>query len=61
MIDLTVQGHFPQDLADKIARKADKLAREYENGVVAEMVRQAKGKLGRGDGPEQIALDMDLD
>jgi len=61
MIDLKVKGHFPQELADKIARKADRLAREHEEVLAAEMVRQAKGKLGRGDGPDQIALDMRLD
>lgn len=61
MIELTVKGQFPQGLADKIARKADRLAREHEEQLVAEMVRQAKGKLGRGDGPDQIAMDMGLD
>lgn len=61
MIDLKVQGHFPQELADKIARSADAKAREYETQLVAEMVRVAKGKLGRGSGTEQIAAEMQLE
>lgn len=61
MKELKIPGAFPQELADAIARKADAMARQYEDQAIQEMVRAAKAELGKGAGPAQIMLDMKLE
>ena len=51
---------FPTELAEKIARKAEIMGKRLEEQAINEMVRAAKGALGRGESPEQISRDLGL-
>ncbi|MNE95318.1 hypothetical protein D3C80_1933870 [compost metagenome] len=51
---------FPRSLAEAIARKADTMARRFEDQAIEQMVRDAKGALRRGTEPAEIARQMGL-
>lgn len=51
---------FPRDLAAMIARKADALARRFEDQAIKAMVRDAQRALDRGESQGQIAREMSL-
>lgn len=51
---------FPRDLAEKIARKADTMARRFEEQAIEQLVRDAQRALRRGQSPEEIAKQLGL-
>ncbi len=51
---------FPTDLAVKIARKAEIMAKRLEDQAIAEMVRSAKAALGRGESTAEIEVQLGL-
>ncbi|WP_040261908.1 hypothetical protein [Pseudomonas massiliensis] len=51
---------FPRELAERIAAKADAMARKFEERAIEEMVSEAKRALGRGEGEAQIIKEMGL-
>jgi len=56
----TTPAPFPRDLAEKIARKADVMARRFEEQAIAQLVRDARRALSRGEKPEEIARQLGL-
>lgn len=57
---LNIRGAFPVELAEKIARKAEIMGKRLEEQAIAEMVRTAKGALGRGELPADIEAQLGL-
>ncbi len=51
---------FPPDLAAKIARKADVMAKRFEDQVLRELTSSARSALNRGLEPEEIARQLQL-
>ncbi|MEB0308346.1 hypothetical protein QN382_03480 [Pseudomonas sp. 10B1] len=51
---------FPRDLAAMIARKADALARRFEDQAVKAMVRDAQRALDRGESQAHIVRELAL-
>lgn len=56
----TYRPAFPSDLAEKIALKAATVGKRAEEQAAAEMVRLAKGALGRGASPGEIEIQLEL-
>lgn len=56
----TKPAPFPRELAVKIARKADAMARRFEEQAVEQLVRDAQRALRRGQSPEDIAKQLGL-
>ncbi|MDY7558975.1 hypothetical protein QN366_08790 [Pseudomonas sp. CCC3.2] len=51
---------FPRDLAAMIARKADALARRFEDQAIKAMVRDAQRALDRGESQANIVRELAL-
>jgi hypothetical protein len=51
---------FPRDLAVAIARKAEAMARHFEEQAAAQLVKDAQRALRRGQSPESIAQELGL-
>lgn len=51
---------FPRALAVGIARKAEAMARRFEEQAAAQLVRDAQRALRRGKSPESIAQELGL-
>lgn len=51
---------FPRALAAGIARKAEALARRFEEQATAQLVRDAQRALRRGQSPEEVAEQLGL-
>jgi hypothetical protein len=51
---------FPRDLAAAIARKAEAMARRFEERAAEQLVRDAQRALRRGMTPERIAQELGL-
>lgn len=56
----TKPAPFPRDLAEKIARKADAMARRFEEQAIEQLVRDTRRALSRGEKPEEIARQLGL-
>jgi len=54
------QQPFPRDLAAKIARKADVMAKRFEQQALEQMTKAARSALYRGMEPDQIARELQL-
>jgi len=51
---------FPRALATKIARKADVMAKRFEDQIVRELTITARSALNRGVDAEQIERELGL-
>ncbi len=51
---------FPRDLAAAIARKAEVMAKRFEEQAAAQLVKDAQRALRRGQSPEEIAAQLGL-
>lgn len=51
---------FPRELAAAIARKAETMARRFEEQALDELTRAATRALRRGVAPDEIARQMEL-
>ncbi len=51
---------FPRALAASIARKAEAMARRFEEQATEQLVRDAQRALRRGMTPERIARELGL-
>lgn len=51
---------FPRDLAAQIARKADVMAKRFEDQVVRELTITARSALARGLEPAEVARQLGL-
>ena len=51
---------FPRELANAIARKAEAMARHFEEQAAAQLVKDAQRALRRGQSPESIAQELGL-
>ena len=51
---------FPRTLAAAIARKAEAMARSFEEQAAAQLVRDAQRALRRGQSPESIVQELGL-
>ena len=56
----TKPAPFPRELAEKIARKADAMARRFEEQAIEQLVRDARRALIRGETPEEIARQLGI-
>lgn len=54
------QQPFPRDLAAKIARKADVMAKRFEQQALEQMTKAARSALYQGMEPDQIARELQL-
>ncbi|WP_295471176.1 hypothetical protein [uncultured Pseudomonas sp.] len=57
---LNVRGAFPRELAALIAAKASRMAQEFEDRAIEQMVRDAKRAIGMGVSADQIARELGL-
>lgn len=51
---------FPRALALMIARKADYMAKRFEDEALEQMTRAARQAMSRGESPDEIARQMGL-
>lgn len=51
---------FPRALAIKIARKAEVMAKRFEDQALNEMTRAARSALSRGVDPDEVAKQLQL-
>lgn len=51
---------FPRELAEMITRKADNMARRFEEQAMQQLVRDAQRALDRGASVEQIVRELGL-
>lgn len=56
----TYKPAFPADLSEKINRKAQLIGKRAEEQAANEMIRSAKGALGRGMSPLEIEIQLNL-
>lgn len=59
-LDYRKAAPFPRALATKIARKADVMAKRFEDQIVRELTITARSALNRGVDAEQIERELGL-